>query len=229
LFGYSILNRTFESTITVKRADIEDDTVGVLGPLFKELGLSAKQHPDELIFGLLKQGFTSPCYDGQNFFDSEHPTSDENGQETTVSNMGAGAAPAWFLMDTTRAIKPLVYQERVPFKLQACDQDGDAHVFLRDEFLYGIRGRANAGFGLWQLAFGSKATLDADAYRDARAQMAELRGDEGRILGIAPNVLLVPPSLEEAGLQILNADRDAAGASNVWKGTARLIVTPWLS
>jgi phage major head subunit gpT-like protein len=34
-------------------------------------------------------------------------------------------------------------------------------------------------------------------------------------------VLVVPPSLEEAGLNILNTEYRAAGASNPWKGGLR--------
>jgi phage major head subunit gpT-like protein len=44
-----------------------------------------------------------------------------------------------------------------------------------------------------------------------------------------PRLLIVPPALEAAGLEILNAERDAAGATNVWRGTAELLVVPWLA
>jgi phage major head subunit gpT-like protein len=58
--------------------------------------------------------------------------------------------------------------------------------------------------------------------------MMNLTADGGRKLGITPTVLVVPPSLEEAGLNLLNTEFGAAGASNAWKGTAKLIVTPYL-
>lgn len=58
--------------------------------------------------------------------------------------------------------------------------------------------------------------------------MAGFRADGGRILGVKPTILIVPPSLEEAGLKLLNATHDQYGASNVWAGTAELIVTPYL-
>jgi len=56
-----------------------------------------------------------------------------------------------------------------------------------------------------------------------------MKGDHGRPLGIMPNVLVVPPSLRENGLEILNAERDSGGATNVWRGTAELLVVPWLA
>lgn len=86
----------------------------------------------------------------------------------------------------------------------------------------------NAGFGLWQLAYGSKQTLNAANYASARAAMMSFTADGGRKLGVSPTILLVPPSLEEAGLNIVNTEFGAAGASNPWKGTAKLIVTPYL-
>ena len=56
-----------------------------------------------------------------------------------------------------------------------------------------------------------------------------LLGDHGRPLGVMPTHLVVPPALREAGLEILNAERDAAGATNVWRGAATLLVVPWLA
>ena len=79
------------------------------------------------------------------------------------------------------------------------------------------------------MAYGSKAALTKDNYRAARAAMMSFRGDNGRILGIMPNMLVLPPSLEEAALEILNAERGAQGATNVWRNTAQMIVTPFLA
>ena len=62
----------------------------------------------------------------------------------------------------------------------------------------------------------------------ARAAMAELTADGGRKLGITPTVLVVPPALESAALHLLNTETKDGGGSNPWKGTAKLIVCPWL-
>jgi phage major head subunit gpT-like protein len=158
----------------------------------------------------------------------DHPVTNELGQVTAVSNMQAGAAAPWFLLDTGRAIKALVYQERIPYKLQTLDRDTDENVFMDDEHLYGVRARSNAGYGLWQMAFGSQAALSAANYELARAAMMSLKGDEGRPLNIKPDTLVVPPSLEGAGLRLLNTELGSAGATNEWKGTAKLIVSPWV-
>ena len=88
-----------------------EETYGRLGiykPMFAEMGHLAKQHPDELLFGLLDSGFTSLCYDGLPFFDAAHPAADASGAAVMVSNMQAGTERAWYLLDTSRAIKPLI-------------------------------------------------------------------------------------------------------------------------
>jgi len=99
---------------------------------------------------------------------------------------------------------------------------------MNDEYLYGLRARVNAGFGLWQLGFGSKDTLNAANYAAARAAMMDFRADGGRILGVNPTTLVVPPSLEDAALTLLNTENNDGGGSNPWKGTAELVVTPFL-
>ena len=227
---YTIKNKTYEETISVNRVDIEDDNYGIYAPLFTEMGRVAGEHPDELIFNLLSAGFSTPCYDGQFFFDTDHPVGTNN--PVSVSNMQAGAGDAWYLLDTSRAIKPLLFQERLPYNLSSLTNEGDENVFMRDEYLYGTRARSNAGFGLWQLAYASKDTLNAANYAAARQAMMVQAGDEGRKLGIIPDTLVVSPSLESEALELIknNLISDGAGGvvSNQWADTVKVIVVPWL-
>jgi len=218
--GYKVTNRKFENTVGVERDDIEDDQIGIYNPLIADLGQTAAEHPDYLVWNLMKAGFATACYDGQPFFDADHPVIDEEGNEVSVSNFGGGAGTTWYLLDTTRAIKPLIFQNRRPAKLTAKTNMDDDNVFMRDEFLWGVDMRCAAGFGLWQLAYASKQTLNSDNYFAARAAMQEMKGDHGRQLRLRPTLLVLPPSLEKAGLEVLKAERDAAGATNVAMGTA---------
>jgi phage major head subunit gpT-like protein len=228
LHGFSIINKRFENTIGVQRDDILDDQVGVYKPLFQQLGKDAKTHPDELVFDLLKNSFTTKCYDGQYFIDTDHPVLDANGIAQSVSNFGGGAGVPWFLIDTTNPIKPIILQIREQYSFTAMDRDDDENVFKRNEFLYGATGRLNVGVGLWQLIFGSKATLNAANYAAARAAMRNFTADGGKKLNVVPKLLVVPPSLEGAANALLKAQKDAAGADNIWFGTADVIVVPWL-
>ncbi|MCM3419050.1 Mu-like prophage major head subunit gpT family protein [Sphingopyxis alaskensis] len=227
--GYTIKNKDWEDTVEVDRNDIEDDNIGIYSPLFEEMGRATAAHPDELAWSLLRDGFNQLCYDGQNFFDTDHPVLDANGDVQSVSNSGGGAGTPWFLIDDTRALKPIIFQQRKAAQFVSKDSPTDENVFRRKKFLYGVDARYNVGFGYWQFAYGSKQALDAAAYAAARAAMQGMKGDYGRPLGLKPTLLVVPPALEAAGLEILNAERDAGGATNVWKGTAKLVVVPWLA
>lgn len=229
LHDYAIKNKTWEGTIAVPREDLEDDQYGVYAPLFEEMGRSVAAHPNQMVFGLLKDGFSTNCYDGQYFFDTDHPVLDADGKVTSVSNTGGGSGTPWFLIDDSRTLKPIIYQVRKDYDLIRQDSPTDDNVFNRKEYVYGVDGRSNVGFGFWQFAYGSRQTLDKAAYKAAREGLMGLKGDYGRPLGLTPKLLVVPPSLEGAALEILNAERDAAGATNVYKGTAELLVSPWLA
>lgn len=62
---------------------------------------------------------------------------------------------AWFLLDTRKPVKPLIYQERkAPVFVQQTGMDND-DVFNRRVFKYGAEARAAGGYGFWQLAYGS--------------------------------------------------------------------------
>ena len=227
--SYAIPNKPFELTIGVDRDDIEDDNLGTYAPLFQEMGRATAAHPDLLVFALLKAGFATLCYDGQYFFDTDHPVLDATGTAQSVSNTGGGAGTPWFLLDTSRALKPLIYQQRKKPEFIARDNPEDSNVFSNKEFQYGVDGRSNVGFGFWQFAYGSKQTLDAAAYATARASIAGRTGDYGRPLGLGGDLLVVPPSLESAGRKILNSELGSGGETNEWKGTAELLVVPWLA
>jgi phage major head subunit gpT-like protein len=221
---YSIKNKKYEATVGVPRDDLDDDTYGVYRPLFEEMGYAAATHPDELVFALLAAGFTALCYDGQYFFDTDHPVAG-----ASVSNHGGGASTAWYLLDVSRPLKPLLFQRRRDYDLRTINRLEDSQVFDTDEFKYGVDARVNAGFGFWQQAYGSKQTLNTDNYASARTAMMNSKSDEGRPLGIMPNLLVVPPSLEKAGREVLLAQRLANGADNVYVNSAELLVTAWLT
>lgn len=226
---FSIKNKKWEDTVGVPRTSIADDNLGVYSPMFRQLGYDAGAHPDQLIFDLLKAGFTGICYDGQYFFDTDHPVLDANGVAQSVSNSGGGSGTGWYLLDTSKPIKPLIYQVREDYQFVALDNPEDPNVFMKDELIYGAHGRSNVGYGLWQLAYGSKQTLNAANYQAAREAMMSLKGDNGRPLGIVPNILVVPPSLEGEAKEILQAERNAAGATNIYRNTADLLVVSMLA
>jgi len=228
LHDYRIKNKTFENTIAVPRETIEDDQYGVFTPLVAQLGQDAKEHPDLLIFELLKNGFTTPCYDGQYFFDTDHPVGAQ-GKQVSVSNFQGGTGRPWFLLDTNRVIKPLILQKRRDYAFVSKQDPADENVFNRNEFVYGADGRCNVGFSLWQLAYASREPLDASAFNDAYACMQSFKGDHGRPLGIRPKLLITGPQDRAAALEVVKAERNAAGATNINRDVVDVVSVAWLA
>ena len=154
----SLENKKFEATVGVARTDIEDDQVGMYRPMMAAMGESAAALPDTLVWGLLKKGKTTIGYDGQYFFDVDHPVfenHDGTGQNTPYSNLTTGTdndAPTFYVVDDTKTLKPLIFQNRTETEFETkFDPSKSDRVFMEDEYLYGSRRRCNAGFGLWQL------------------------------------------------------------------------------
>lgn len=222
--GYAIKNRRFEVTVEVDADDIEDDNIGIYAPMFEEMGRSAAVHPDELVYGLLAQGAATACYDGVPFFSTDHPLGKKK-----VSNIAAGNKPAWYLLDTSRAVKPLIYQKRRDYRLIRKDnpQTSDA-VFMGAKLVYGADGRGNAGFGFWQLGYMSKAELTRENLRAAFTAMGAQQDEAGRQLNIRASLLVVPPTLEFAARDIVKASVNAAGATNTDYNLVEILVSPYL-
>jgi phage major head subunit gpT-like protein len=125
---YTIKNKKYESTVGVPRDKIKDDQYGVYAPLVEMLGNSAALHPDELVFGLLALAFATKCYDGQYFIDSDHPVKQKDGTTASVSNYQSGSGNPWFLLDTSRPLKPLIYQRREPYNFVQLTKEDDPNV-----------------------------------------------------------------------------------------------------
>jgi phage major head subunit gpT-like protein len=223
--AYAIANRDFEDTVGVKRKNIQDDVLGIYSPMMQGLGQSAAEFPDELVWGLLAAGFDTPCWDGNNFFDSEHPI---GATGTFYSNVVAGGGAPWFLMDTTRPLKPLIYQERQKPTFVAMTDPMDEAVFMRGEYRYTCELRANAGFGFPQLAFASELPLIGDNYSSLRQAMTSQVGETGRKLNIKPNLCVVGPSNRAAAKQLFQAALIVGGGDNIFYKDVDVLEVPWL-
>ena len=235
--GYSITNRTFENTIGVNRDDVEDDTLGIYTPMVQSLAQEGEEFPDDLIFALLANGFTSLCYDGQNFFDIDHPVNpkhDGTGVDKSVSNVkvrGDFAGKPWYLLDTSRPLKPLIFQQRRKLALNTLFNPTDPAVWTSNEFQFGADLRCEAGFGFWQMAFAVKDDLNASNLWHAYEAMTSFTRDGGKKLKIRPNLLVVPTEHEQAARKLLERDLIDEGGTTVQnelKGKFELLVVPQL-
>jgi phage major head subunit gpT-like protein len=227
--GYTVVNDDYESTIQVLRNHIEDDKLGIYAPQAQMAGWAARNWPDAMVAALKNGAFTGLCYDGQYFYDTDHPVgggvkSNKGTAALSVANL-AGAegsygaartaimtmtdddgaplglvpdllevppaleakakilverdeladqspnpfrgtaqvlvnprltsATAWFLHVTSMPVKPFVFQERkAPVFVNQLTEASD-DVFKRGAYNFGVEARGAAGYGLWQLSYGS--------------------------------------------------------------------------
>lgn len=211
--GYSIVNKKWANGVEIQRTDIEDDNVGIYSPLIEELGRAAAEKPDELVFGALRAGFTTACYDGQYFFDTDHPvganvdgTSPKSVSNITDDSTGVSNENAWFLLDCSRSLKPIIYQERKAATPAQITDDNAEKVFMKDVYTYGVDSRSNVGYGFWQMAHAVKGQLTAENLWKAIEAMRAVRGDGDKRLAIRPTHIVVPPSLEQAATKLLERE-----------------------
>ncbi len=146
---YSLKNKKYESTVGIPKDAIEDDQYAVYMPLMQEMGYAAACHPDEMLFALMAAGFNTTCFDGQPFFDTDHPVTDPDSQKVeSVSNVQTGSNSPWFLLDTRRPLKPFIFQRRRDYAITSKTDAGQSdHVFMADEYIYGTDGRGDSGSG----------------------------------------------------------------------------------
>lgn len=230
--SYQITNKLYESTVPVARTDIEDDTLGMYGLISRNAGHETRLHPTRVLANLIKAGNSTLCYDGQNFFDTDHPVypnEDGTGVAEVQSNYAAGVGPAWYLLDCSRPIKPFIFQERTSPELDAIMSTDNPEVFMRDTYLYGVRYRMNMGFGLYQMAYRSELPLTAENFEAAQTALGQMKRDGGEPMGIMPTHLVVPTALGPTAKKVVEAEYIDGGNSNIHAGTVTPFITPWLN
>lgn len=72
-YKYEIDNKKFESTLDVDRDHIEDDRTGEILQAINSLATKAAQHYTRLICQTFKAAYSTVIFDGENFFDADHP------------------------------------------------------------------------------------------------------------------------------------------------------------
>lgn len=222
-------NKNWEHTIGVDRNDMEDDKLGIYNNVLSIQGETVARHPDELVWGLLPNGFTTQCFDGQYFFDTDHVGYDKNGAEVAWSNTGGGAGNPWFLMDLSRNfMKPMIFQERKKAEFIALNKVDDYSVAMERQFIFGADARYVAGFGFHQLAYGSKQALDSASFTAGRLALETQRRPDGSPLPVMVTHLITGPSGRGAAEAILKKEFLANGESNVNFKAIELVIDPRL-
>jgi phage major head subunit gpT-like protein len=232
--AYQIVNKKWESTLGVDRTDIEDDNLGQYRVMARHMADEFERFMNRHLAQLIAGGFANLCYDGQKFFDNEHPVyanTDGTGAAVNASNIigtGMETGAPWALLCLSGSLKPFIVQQRTQPEFEEITETKNESVFMKDRYLYGIRYRGSWGYGLWQQAVGSKAALSAANYEAARLAMQTFKRDGGDPLGITPTHLIVSPANEAAGRAILARELIGGGDSNPNYHTAELVVVPHL-
>ena len=84
-FNYNIKNKKWENTIGIPREDIEDDKYGIIKLRVQQLAQEAARYPEELAITAIQTALGAPTaaasigYDGQGFFDTDHPATSNIG------------------------------------------------------------------------------------------------------------------------------------------------------
>lgn len=85
----------------------------------------------------------------------------KNAAQILVAHELAVNPTQWFLLDTKKPIKPIIYQERRKPTFVSLNKPTDSNMFMNGQALYGVDTRCNAGYGFWQMAFGSTGTEES--------------------------------------------------------------------
>jgi phage major head subunit gpT-like protein len=82
------------------------------------------------------------------------------GELELITSARLASADEWHVFDCSHAMKPFLIQQRIAPEFEALDgAEGESETaFLRDLYLYGVRSRDSAGYGLWQYAYKSAGT-----------------------------------------------------------------------
>lgn len=223
--GFYIGNKPFEETHGIPRDAIDDDSYGIYSPMFEQTGQNVASFPSDKVFEALKGGFAAKGPDGQFFFDTDHPV---NGG--TVSNvMGAGSGEPWFVLDSTKVFKPVIWQPRKAFDLVKLFNPEDPNVFFQKKLIWGVDGRSGVGFSpFWQLAFASKEAPDATKLEAMLTAMNSQRSETGKPLKVVASHLVCGPANYETFRKLMTKDHLANGESNTLKNRLQLVMAPEL-
>lgn len=224
--AYQLKNRKFEVTMGLPVDKIADDTLGIYAPIVEGWGQNAGNLEDELVFDALDQGHVRACFDGQNYFDDDHVTEDG----TVWSNKtGNDAVAAWYLLDLSQPMKPILYQERQAPTFTMITDPNSETVFKNDEYLMGGKARAAAGYTFPQLAHRCTGTLNKANYEAAYKAMTSLKDSEGRPIGVRPTHIVYGSSNRAAAKALFSRELINGGDSNEYYKDVELIEAPRLA
>jgi phage major head subunit gpT-like protein len=155
-FSFSITNSKYEGTLRFDKDDLRRDSTGQLNVRIGEMAQRAALHAETLASTLIIAGDTSTglCYDGQQFFDTDHAesgsnqTNDLTATEIPSANVGTATAP-------TASEASNIIAEAIGYMLGYTDDKGEPINGQARRFLVMV-----GTSSLWS-AFSQAATLSS--------------------------------------------------------------------
>lgn len=116
---YTKVNEDWETTISVRRNDIEDDRLGIYNIQAQSAGDSAGELNDIIVDSLKNGAFANPCIDGQYFYDTDHEVNGASvsNKLTAVLSSATPAAAAASYGAARTAILKFTDDEGMPLRL----------------------------------------------------------------------------------------------------------------
>ncbi len=231
-----ILTTKWQGTAEIEREDVEYDNLGVLAQDARDFGEEMVEFFAEQVFGMLFEPFQSTDaihlgYDGLSFFNDTHPN---NGTpQSNIHGSTAAVEPMWILMNT-RKLRSIIMTEHTNFQLVQKFSMTDDHAFYHDKFVWGVRALLGFGYGKWWSAIASRVALDSAAFNAAVNQAANWVDGSGAPRDQIFDTIVSTPDNREAIVEILRAERNASGATNIDRpeigmhGVTNAIITPYL-
>lgn len=195
-----------------------------------ELANAVMRHKNELVFDVLRNGVTLECFDGQNLFDTDHPSYDRFGKEKIVSNFITGSDPL-FLMVNAGGVKPVLYQERESPKFYTNEQD-QFDLALNGHIKYFVTAERAVTPFMWHGVQACKGALTMENLQLMWERMQSLHKKNGTPMMQMPTHIVVPPSLTFAAKRLLSRElivESGAAIDNPWKGELQIMTSQWIA
>lgn len=101
--GFVLKNEDFEASIEVDRNAIDDDQYGHIKTRISQMGIQAGKGYDKHLASVIEEN--GLCYDGQNFFDTDHPQEDGTTQANLFTSKALTAANAETVLTAMKNLK----------------------------------------------------------------------------------------------------------------------------
>lgn len=224
--GSRIEVKKFEKTVGLSYDDISDNQWSQSVLVAEGIGKSAARHKDLLCYGVLTQN--AICVDDKPLFADDHFSNMFDNTKGVYSNQildqDNPTAPFWYLTKDNMGVELFIREgEDLSFGMLDGDQG-----FMKEQLLFGVRGRMVAAGGLPQFIGRSNMPLTAENYEALRSKIEAINGVDGAPIDNSPSTLIVPKRLRAAAKLVIEADRNASGATNIYLNDVNVIVSHYL-